>query len=163
MSRHLPRHLLLSCALALGLMACQDPNDLDQPCRLMRPDQNGNLQVVHVGDTDSSGKPIVDPNFDFLSTGNSDCENLFCIRIHGTDNTRYDDSDGNVHGHCSNACIDVNDCGQKVQGLVCQQLAFDQAFINRLCGPNGDANTCQATFGGNTSATYCINPNLEPQ
>jgi hypothetical protein len=150
------RSALLLVALALLAQGCKDVTDLDDPCRLMRPDGDGGLVTIQVGD------PNFNPNFDFISTGDSDCEDLVCVRIHNPSSTFYDDSDGTLHGRCSNNCIvdkgtnQSTDCGEPEKGLQCVQLSFDQKFIDGYCKANPA--DCKATFGDNTGATYCVDP-----
>jgi hypothetical protein len=154
--------LLLPCGLGLAIAvfafgSCSESTDLGNPCRLMKPTGDGGLVPISVGDT------IINNNFDFLSTGDSDCEDLICLRIHGPDggvNTAYDDSDGIAHGSCSTGCIDKTDCGESSKGLVCQQLSFDQKFLDQL--KSADPATYQEYFGDQATATYCVDPTKEP-
>jgi hypothetical protein len=156
MPAHLPRRLLwLLAALALTAVAgCKETTDLDAPCRLMEPaDDQGNLKPIMANDS------RINPAFDFLSSGNSDCENLVCIRLHG-DPSKYDDSDGTAHGKCSGTCIDKGDCGEPEKGLDCRALSLDQKFLDDL--KKNDPTTYQQYFGDIAGSLYCVNPNDLP-
>ncbi len=149
---------LVVLGLAFAAIGCKPPSDLDNPCRLEVPDpmNDGGYIVLKAGD------PSIDTRFDFISTGNSDCENLVCIRMHDPADGFYDDSDGNAHGRCSNTCIPTSadgkstDCSGSVSALVCQQLSFSQTFIDSFC--QSDPADCSSVFGDNASATYCVDP-----
>lgn len=151
------------------LIGCSLPTDLDNPCRLSVPDPNNDGGVVFISTndpivtaTDSTGA-LTFPQFDFLSSGDPDCEDLICIRMANPATGFYDDSDGIVHGRCSNNCIidqgtnKSSDCGEAEKGLVCQQLSLDQTFINSYC--SSDPADCSSIFGSDDpSATYCVDP-----
>lgn len=147
---------LLGRALPLlGLLAfggCKEATDFGAPCRIMVPKGDGTLEVV------KSNDPRIDPRFDFLSSGNSDCENLLCLREAGVDYGESD-ADGNAHGICSTPCIDVTDCGEPEKALDCQKLGFDQEYLDKL--KQADPKTFADYFGESASATYCIDPNAK--
>jgi len=144
----------------LLLAACNPPVDYGNPCRLTRPNGDGGLAFI----------PLDDPaiaqgsGFDFLATGDSDCEDLVCIRQKGKDYSQFDDGDPAddgtklAHGECSTPCTDDTDCGDQARGLTCTQLAFDPAFLEQL--KTNDPDTYKKYFGDSASANYCIDPTL---
>jgi hypothetical protein len=156
-------------AACFALVACNVPTDLNNPCRLSKPDPNNDGGLIFIMTTD----PIVVgtngtstfSQFDFISSGDSDCENLVCIREANPAMGFYDDTDGYEHGRCSNNCIvdqgnsHSSNCGEAEKGLICRQLALDQSFIDAYC--NSDPAGCQCIFGTDTSATYCVDPNAQ--
>ena len=145
---------LLALLAGLLLAACNPPVDYGQVCRLTRPTQadGGGLEYIPADDP-----ALADADFDFLSNGDTDCEDLVCVRQHGKD-FRSNDEDGMAHGICSTPCIGDSDCGDQASGLVCHQLAFDQAFLDQL--RENDPATYEEYFGDSSSPNYCINPNL---
>ena len=148
--------LILMAAVGLGLWGCNPPVDYGNSCRLTRPQfpDGGGVQVIPAGDTS------IDPRFDFLSNGDSDCEDLVCIRQAGKDYSAQEQAanDQIARGECSTDCTGDEDCGDQARGLKCTQVAFDQEFLQHLCAT--DPATCQQYFGDSTSALYCTDPNL---
>lgn len=146
------RGVLGVLAGAAMLVACNPPSDIGNPCRLTRAADDGGVDFIPVGDS------AIDPRFDFLANGDPDCENLVCVRQAGKDYSAQESGDNLARGLCSNSCIDATDCGDQSRGMVCQQLAFDQAFLDNL--KNSDPATYQQYFGDSASSTYCIDPTL---
>ena len=153
--------IALGLAASVALIACNVPTDLNNPCRLSEPDPNNDGGLIFILSTDTA---TVSPDFDFISSGDSDCENLVCIRVAHPAMGFYDDTTY-WGGRCSNNCIvdeannHSSNCGEAEKGLACRQLSLDQTFIDSYCASNPAG--CQSTFGNDTSATYCVDPNAQ--
>jgi hypothetical protein len=146
------QRILLVATLCLWAAGCKETTDLDQRCRLMQPDPSDNTKLVILKD----GDPSINPAFDFISSGDSDCDDLVCIRLHNGNSTTYPpDESGNATGKCSRPCIEKGDCGEPEKGLVCNQLGLDPDFINGL-PPD-----IRQKYLGETGSLFCVNPNDE--
>lgn len=137
----------------LLLVACNPPVDYGKPCRLTRPTlpDGGGIEFIPGGD------PAIDYRFTFLANGDSDCEDLVCIRQDHKDYSALD-TPKNAYGECSTPCLEDSDCGDQSLGLLCQPPAFDQEFIDQLCST--DPATCSQYFGDTSASKFCIDPNL---
>ncbi len=156
MSRILLPSLLLA-VLVGGALGCQAKTDLAQPCKMTRPDQDGNT-------TEIEAAKLSDPAIDYVALGAAECDDLVCIRSAATEKNPPHENGGG-RGYCTRPCIDDADCNPDFQGnegtLVCQRLLLDQAFLDQL--KENDPVAYEQAFGSDTASRYCVFPRSAAQ
>jgi hypothetical protein len=146
----------LISVLAIGSnVACNPPSDIGTVCALPNPDGGPGLWT-QTSETD-----------DLFYSGTAECENLICLRPHGSGLDAG-------YGYCSNSCTPTNpqddnssspDCaGATVEvdgdyvGMVCRAVALDQAFINQILSEDGGQALLEQYLGGTTPPVLCTTP-----
>lgn len=142
-------------ALLTVLEACRSPNDLGNPCVLVKKNPDGGSAPVAIkeGELPDGGK-------DFISFGAAICENLVCVR----DSTfpKNPDPNADALGYCSSPCAansgtcasanSANDSNPALR-LNCRALVLDELTIAAICA--ADPAKCYQYFGGTTSPYFC--------
>jgi hypothetical protein len=118
--------------LALGALlvaGCQDP-DVGQPCALAF----------------GSGDAVAD----YLELGNTECENLVCIK------SPTAPSSVKNNPYCSKPCVSNSDCSESDTGLVCRQVVVDPNWVQSL--DPAQRQTYQEFLGAVEFSNYCASP-----
>ena len=128
--------LLSVLLVGFALTGCGQEPDVGQPCAF--PEEM-NMDACTV-------------NGDYLSTGNTECENLACM---------FTPSDGDDCATrtpvCSKPCVSNNDCYEKETGMICRRVAFDEAYIAFL-EQSTEGQALLDLYLKNRMANYCAYP-----
>ena len=121
--------------LAVLLVSCTSPTDLNSRCTLVKRNPDGGAPVpVREGEV----RELQAQNKDFIALGSIDCEDLVCVRdaFFATDAA----PETPASGYCSRQCVPGAQCPSADQGLTalhCRALLLSAETLGDLAGDGG--------------------------